>query len=108
MPAEPLRSRPRPRPADLPNTCPEFEVTERIATAMERIAQSLEDLKPAADVVHDLAARLDALCRFARRRGPWILASIPVVLSAMGAITPELAAGLRTAIATLIAGASAG
>lgn len=73
---------------------------------MERIADSLEDLKPAADVVHDLADRLDKLCQFVRRRGPWILASIPVVLSAIGAITPELAAALKTAIAAVVGAAA--
>lgn len=90
----------------IPNRCPDGESIDRMAHAMERIADSLDDLKPAADVVHDLAGRLDRLCQFVRRRGPWILASIPVVLSAVGAITPELAAGLKAALAAL--GAAAG
>lgn len=94
-------------PREIPNRCPDAEATDRMASAMERIADSLEDLKPAADVVHDLAGRLDKLCQFVRRRGPWILASIPVVLSAIGAITPELAAGLKAALAAL-AGAATG
>ena len=88
-------------PRVIPNRCPDAESADRMAAAMERIADSLEDLKPAADVVHDLAGRLDRLCQFFRRRGPWILASIPVVLSAVGAITPELAAGLKAALAAL-------
>lgn len=94
-------------PREIPNRCPDAESADRMAAAMERIADSLEDLKPAADVVHDLAGRLDKLCQFVRRRGPWILASIPVVLSAVGAITPELAAGLKAAFAAL-AGAATG
>lgn len=94
-------------PRAIPNRCPDAESADRMASAMERIADSLEDLKPAADVVHDLAGRLDKLCQFVRRRGPWILASIPVVLSAVGAITPELAAGLKAALAAL-AGAATG
>ncbi|QTC90471.1 hypothetical protein IFJ75_14470 [Brevundimonas goettingensis] len=72
-----------------------------MAIAMERIADSLDDLKPAADVVHDLADRLGRLCQFVRKRGPWILGAIPVVLSAIGAITPELAQGLKRVIAAL-------
>lgn len=94
-------------PGAIPNRCPDAESADRMAAAMERIADSLEDLKPAADVVHDLAGRLDKLCQFVRRRGPWILASIPVVLSAIGAITPELAAGLKAAFVAL-AGAATG
>ncbi|MDP3405038.1 MAG: hypothetical protein Q8S03_10140 [Brevundimonas sp.] len=85
-----------------PNRCPDGESVDRMATAMERIADSLESLQPAADVVHGLAARLDGLCRFMRRRGPWLLASIPFVLSAVGAITPELADGLKSLIAALL------
>ena len=91
----------RPRSRAIPNRCPDAESADRMASAMERIATSLEDLKPAADVVHDLAARMDLLCQFMRRRGPWILASLPIVLSAVGAITPELAAGLKAALAAL-------
>ena len=94
-------------PREIPNRCPDAESADRMAAAMERIADSLEDLKPAADVVHDLAGRLDRLCQFVRRRGPWILGSIPIVLSAVGAITPELAAGLKAALAAL-AGAATG
>lgn len=94
-------------PRAIPNRCPDAESADRMSAAMERIADSLEDLKPAADVVRDLAGRLDRLCQFFRRRGPWILASIPVVLSAVGAITPELAAGLKAALAAL-AGVAAG
>jgi len=93
-------------PRSIPNRCPDGESADRIAAAMERIADSLEDLKPAADVVHDLADRLDKLCQFTRRRGPWILASIPVVLSAIGAITPELAAALKAAIAAVVGAAA--
>lgn len=87
--------------ARLPNRCTEAESLEAIAAAMTRIADSAEELKPAAVVIHDLAERLDKLCRFLKTKGPWLLASIPVVLSAIGAITPELAAGLKTAIAAL-------
>ena len=100
-----ITTKPR-APRAIPNRCPDAESADRIAAAMERIADSLEDLKPAADVIHDLAGRLDRLCQFMRRRGPWILASAPVVLSAIGAITPELAAGLKAAIAAVFAGAS--
>lgn len=85
----------------LPNRCADEDSIDRMAVAMERIANSLDDLKPAANVVHDLAGRLDRLCQFVRRRGPWILASIPVVLSSIGAITPQLADGLKAAIAAL-------
>lgn len=96
----------RREPARLSNRCADAEAGDRIAAAMERIADSLDDLKPAADVVHDLAGRLDRLCQFVRRRGPWLLASIPVVLSAIGAITPELAAGLKAAIAAVFGAAA--
>lgn len=91
----------RAKPARLPNRCAEAEGMDALVVQMTRIADSLDELRPAADVVHDLAGRLDRLCQFIRRRGPWLLASIPLVLSAVGAITPELAAGLKTAISVL-------
>lgn len=94
------------KPVRLPNRCTEAEGIDALVVQMTRIADSLDEVKPAADVVHDLAARLDKLCQFVRRRGPWLLASIPVVLSAVGAITPELASGLKAALAAL--GAAAG
>ena len=95
-------SEPKPRAARaIPNRCPESDADCRQAAALERIADSLDDLKPAAAVIHDLADRLEKLCQFIRRRGPWLLASIPVVLSAIGAITPELANGLKAGIAAL-------
>lgn len=91
----------RSKPARLPNRCTEAEGMDALVAQMTRIADSLDDLRPAAGVVHDLAGRLDKLCQFIKRRGPWILASIPLVLSAMGAITPEIAAGLKAAITAL-------
>lgn len=87
--------------ARLPNRCTEAESMEALVVQMTRIADNLDELKPAAEVVHDLADRLDKLCRFMKTRGPWLLASIPFVLSAVGAITPEVAGGLKAVIAAM-------
>lgn len=89
------------KPARLPNRCTEAESLENMTAALTRIADNLDELKPAAEVVHDLADRLDKLCRFLKTRGPWLLASIPFVLSAVGAVTPEVAAGLKAVIAAM-------
>ncbi|MNX57068.1 hypothetical protein D3C86_878780 [compost metagenome] len=89
------------KPTRLPNRCTEAEGVDALVVQMTRIADSLDEVKPAAQVVHDLSARLDKLCTFLRKRGPWLLASIPLVLSAVGAITPEMATGLKAAIAAL-------
>lgn len=91
----------RARPAPIANRCAEADGIEALVVQMTRIADNLDELKPAAEVVHDLADRLDKLCRFLKTKGPWLLASIPFVLSAIGVITPEVAAGLKAAIAAL-------
>jgi len=88
-------------PNPLQNQCPDCDGVDRMARAMERVASGIEEALPALQVIHDLAGRLDRLCAFVRRRGPWILASIPVVLSSVGAITPQLANGLKALIATI-------
>lgn len=109
-------------PVERPNICPEAELVEGMITAVNRlaatheagveierqkaaswasVATTLEELKPAAVVLHDLADRLEKLCVFLRRRGPWILASIPLIASAVGAISPNAAAALKTIIAAL-------
>lgn len=64
----------------------------RATMALARsIDRATKRVGPAADFVHGLGARLDALCDFLRKKGPWILASVPTVLMALGAITPNAA-----------------
>ena len=113
----PTSSRSR-APVDHSNRCPEAELAEGAITAITRlaaaeenkaasyaaIAAAIERVVPAAEVIHGFGDRLDALCTFIRRRGPWLLASIPVILSAVGAITPNAAAALKTLLAGLGAG----
>lgn len=71
---------------------------DRLATAVEGIG---EDVKPAAAFFGGASARLDALCQFLRKRGPWILASIPSVLVTIGALTPSAARGVNAVLAAL-------
>ena len=75
--------------------CPDNDCQRVQAEALTRIADALESLAPAANTVHELADRLERLCVFLRKKGPWLLASAPVVASIVGAVVPELAPWLR-------------
>lgn len=85
----------------LPNRCPDADYLESMAASMEKIAASLERIEPAADVIHDLADRLDRLCQFAKRKGPWILASMPVIITAINAVSPNAGAILKVIVAAI-------
>lgn len=65
------------------------------AKAMEEVAaainRAVDTFEPAMATVHSFGLRLDALCMFLRKKGPWILGSIPGVLVAIQAITPQAA-----------------
>lgn len=75
-----------------------------VAKAMNGIAEAITHATTQREPVDQFYAgagdRLDKLCHFLTKRGPWILASIPGVLMAVGAITPNAA----KAIATIISG----
>lgn len=103
---------PAPRPAarSAPSDpfCPRNDDCQRIqAEALTRIADALESLAPAANTVHDLADRLERLCVFLRKKGPWLLASAPLIATIVGALIPELGPMAR-AIATAMAAQAAG
>jgi hypothetical protein len=78
---------------------------EEIAAALNRTATAIEtgvaEIKPAAHFFVEAGGRLDALCRFLTRKGPWILASIPPVLVAVGAVSPNAAAAMKSFFAIL-------
>ena len=83
------------------------------AAAMARVAEALNGValeiraatdqrKPVDDFYAGATTRLEILCRWLQVRGPWLLASVPVTLVAVQAISPE--AG--KALATLLQGLS--
>lgn len=96
-----------PSRAPAPRTahCPDNDCQQTQAEALTRIADALESLAPAANTVHELADRLERLCVFLRKKGPWLLASAPVIASIVGAVIPELGPTVR-AIAVALAGAA--
>ncbi len=88
--------------------CTENDCQRQQAEALTRIADALESLAPAANTVHDLAARLEKLCVFLRKKGPWLLASAPLIASIVGAVIPELAPWARAVASALAAQAIPG
>jgi len=89
--------------------CPRNDDCQRSqAEALTRIADALESLAPAANTVHDLADRLERLCVFLRQKGPWLLASAPVIASIVGAVIPELGPLARAIAGALTAQNSGG
>lgn len=88
--------------------CPKNDCQREQAEALARIADALESLAPAANTVHELADRLERLCVFLRKKGPWLLASAPVIASIVGAVIPELGPTVRAIAAALVASAVPG
>lgn len=69
-------------------------VGEGLQAVAAAIAANTAQRAPVDHFVAGLGDRLDALCSFLRRRGPWLLASVPGVLMAIGAVTPNAADAL--------------
>lgn len=69
-----------------------------VAAAMREIAEAIRaatDQRQPMDVFFEGATnRLELLCRWLRRKGPWLLASIPPALVAIQAISPQAAKAL--------------
>lgn len=62
------------------------------------LGNAVETLKPAIETVHGFGDRLDALCQFLKKKGPWLLGSAPGVLLAVQAISPSAAKALQAAL----------
>lgn len=94
------------RPRRLANDqCPfDAEALERGVSAIERLAATAEKLLPAAQAIEELNIAQDKLCAWLKRWGPWVLGLAPVILSAAGAMSPEVATKLIAAISTLASG----
>lgn len=93
-------------PASIPNeppACEQAEATRELAAEVRKLTDELvifaKAAEPALETVTGFGQRLDALCLFFRKRGPWILASAPGVLVAIGAISPNAAKWLATVLA---------
>ncbi len=72
--------------------------TMEVAKAINR---AVDTFAPAANTIHGFGDRLDALCTWLRKKGPWILASIPGVLVGIQAISPQVAKGLQAILTGL-------
>lgn len=68
------------------------------AKAWHRVADALDAFKPAADTVHSMGARLDALCSWLGGKWPWIFGFGGMVLyqvvQAAPVEGPKIAAGV--------------
>lgn len=67
------------------------EAGEALAKAMDRLAGAIEDLKPAADGIHSLGVAQTKFCNFLVKHRLKLALSIPSVLVAVGAISPNAA-----------------
>lgn len=66
---------------------PEAAAAFALAKALDR---ATERLGPAADTIVGFGHRLDALCNWLKKWGPWVLGSIPIVASVVGGAAPEV------------------
>jgi len=101
---EPTSLRPSRRPASIPNrepACVDAEDFRAAVVQLTRLADSVEKVVPAADVVHDFADRLDKLCSFLRKRWPLLIAYLPAIYIAINAISPTASATIKAIIAAL-------
>ncbi len=76
-----------------------------VAAALNNVAEAMREAtlqrKAADEFFGGLAHRLDGLCRFLGKFGPWLLASCPLVLAIIGAVTPRAAEGIARVIKVL-------
>lgn len=71
--------------------CPQAEATLVLAAEVRKlrltVRAGIRQVQPACTAVK-------GLCAWTRRWGPWALGSIPLVLTSVGAISPQAAKGL--------------
>lgn len=92
-----------------PNICAacdaQLEAARIIGASNEAIALAINHavgtFAPLAHAATDGMRRLDLLCQWLRKKGPWLLASIPGVLVAIQAISPQAAKALATVLQSL-------
>lgn len=69
-----------------------------LAAAAQAIAAAIQaataQREPMDGFFAGLSDRLELLCRWLRRKGPWLLASIPPALVAIQAVSPQAAKAL--------------
>jgi hypothetical protein len=66
---------------------PEAVAAFALAKAINR---ATDRLGPAADTIVGFGHRLDVLCAWLKKWGPWALASVPVIASVVGGAAPEV------------------
>lgn len=76
------------------------KATAKLADA---ISEAVDRFGPAADTIHGFGDRLDALCMFLQKKGPWLFASIPMILVAVNAISPSAATSLAEVLTKIAA-----
>lgn len=66
---------------------PEVAATLKLTAAINR---ATDRLGPAADAIVGFGTRLDHLCAWLKKWGPWALATVPVVASLVGGASPQV------------------
>lgn len=86
---------------------PQVQAARIIAASNFAIATAIEDaakvVKPVADAVADLNGAQKKFCTFIVKHRLKILASVPMVLTTIGAVSPNLAKALHDALLVLSA-----
>lgn len=81
---------------------PLAEAVREHAKAMHRVADAIvaatAQREPVDQFYEGATERLNLLCAWLKRRGPWLLASIPMVLVAVQAISPEAGKALAAVL----------
>lgn len=75
------------RRARAPKPDPEAAATVRLAKAIEAMNTRLG---PAADAIVGFENRLDLLCKWLKKWGPWVLGTAPIILSLVGGSSVEV------------------
>lgn len=67
---------------------PEVQATLKLTKAIEA---ATDRFGPAADTIVGFGARLDLLCAWLKKWGPWALASVPFIATLIGGLSPNAA-----------------
>jgi hypothetical protein len=87
------------RTVDLPNEpqpCPQADATRELAAEVRRLRLSVQaGIREAQPVIKSIKG----WCAWWRKYGPWLIGSIPGVLVAIGALSPNAADALKLLLA---------
>lgn len=82
----------------------ETDMADAIRDLAKAIDRHADHTKPIGEFFEGATVRVEKLCVFLKKKGPWLLALGPTALLIVQSVSPSAAAALKAIIASLPAG----